>query len=325
MSSVFVTGGTGFIGEALVRRLVGDGHDVMALARSAAAVASVKAAGAAPVRGELADIASLEAGMAGSRLVFHVAGVNEMCPRNEMAMFRTNVTGTRNVVAAAASAGVDRVIYTSSAVVLGEAAGTLGAETSEHRGRYLSTYERSKHEAELVAFTAAEHHNVDVVAVNPSSVQGPGRVEGSARMLLYGLRAARPWLFDTTLSVVDIDDCVEAHVLAAEVGIPGARYVVSGAALRVTEALALLAEVAGLQVRARLIPRSVVRLVALPLSYVTRFIPTKTRICPDLVRVLLHGHTYDGSKATTDLGLEYTPIRETLRKTVEWYRAEGLI
>jgi dihydroflavonol-4-reductase len=114
-------------------------------------------------------------------------------------------------------------------------------------------------------------------------------------------------------------------VLAAERGAPGSRYVVSGAALRVTEALGLLADVADVQVRARLIPRSVIQLVVLPLSHLARFVPTKTRICPDLVRVLLHGHTYDGSKATAELGLEYTPIWETLRKTVEWYRAEGLI
>ncbi len=325
MTSVFVTGGSGFIGGALIERLVADGHGVTALARSEAAATAVATAGATPATGDLADVDLLAEAMGGAEHVYHVAGVNEMCPRSEMAMFQANVQGTRNVVAAAAKAGVDRVVYTSSAVVLGEAAGTLGTEESEHRGRYLSTYERSKHEAELVAFTAAEHHDVDVVAVNPSSVQGPGRVGGSARIFLYALRSQRPWLFDTTLSIVDIDDCVDAHLLAAERGRPGDRYVVSGAALSVGDAVRLLNEVADVRTAPRMIPRSVVRTIALPMSYLLRFVPTSTRVCPDLIRVLLHGHTYDGSKAVDELGLVYTPIAETLRKTVEWYRTEGLL
>ena len=325
MNRVFVTGGSGFIGSALVRRLVADGREVVGLARSSAAAELVEAAGATAVMGNLSEVDELGAAMAGCDVVYHVAGANEMCPRDELAMFTANITGTRNVVTGAAGAGVRRVVYTSSAVALGEAVGTLGTEASQHRGRYLSTYERSKHEAELVAFTAAEHHGVEVVAVNPSSVQGPGRIGGSARIFLYALRSERPWLFDTTLSVVDIDDCVEAHILAAERGVAGERYVVSGAALRVSDAVRLLNEIAGVESDPRMVPRIVVRFVALPLSYLLRFVPTRTRICPDLLRVLLHGHTYDGARATSDLGLVYTPIETTLEKTIGWYRAEGLL
>ena len=325
MSRVFVTGGSGFIGGALIGRLVRDGHEVHALARSRSAADRVVGLGAIPADGDLADADGLRDAMQGSRRVFHVAGVNELCPRDELAMFQANVAGTRNVVAAAAEAGVDRVVYTSSAVVLGEEAGTIGSESSAHRGRYVSTYERSKHEAELVAFTTAAHHGIDVVAVNPSSVQGPGRVEGSARIFLMALRSPRPWLFDTAISLVDIDDCVEAHLLAAERGVAGERYVVSGAVLGVRDAVAMLNEVAGVESRPRLVPRTVVKGVGIPVSLIARFIPTKTRICPEMLRVLLHGHRYDGSRAARDLGLVYTPAQETIRKTVEWYRTEGLV
>jgi dihydroflavonol-4-reductase len=325
VSRVFVTGGSGFIGGRLVERLVADGHDVLALARSDTSADGVAAIGARPVMGDLSDVDVLRNQMDGCDVVFHVAGINEMCSLNELEMFRSNVTGTRNVVAAAAAASLQRVVYTSSAVVLGEATGTVGSERSVHRGKYLSAYERSKHEAELVAFTAAGHHGIDVVAVNPSSVQGPGRVGGSALLFLYALRSERPWLFDTSVSLVDIDDCVEAHLLAARHGSPGARYVVSGTTIGIRDAAGLLSEVAGVASQPRMIPRSVVRGVGIPLSYVLRFIPTSIRVCPEMLRTLLHGHTYDGSRASRELGLRYTPIDRTIAKSVDWYRAEGLL
>ncbi|MDJ0961005.1 MAG: SDR family NAD(P)-dependent oxidoreductase [Acidimicrobiia bacterium] len=325
MSRIFVTGASGFIGGKLASRLVADGHDVRALARSEASRERVRAIGAEPVEGDLSSVDALRDQMEGCELVYHVAGVNEMCSLDELQMFRSNVTGTRNVVAAAAAASVRRVIYTSSAVVVGEPAGTVGSERSVHRGKYLSAYERSKHEAELVAFTAAGHHGVDVVAVNPSSVQGPGRVEGSARLFLYALRSQRPWLFDTSVSVVDIDDCVEAHLRAADVGVPGARYVVSGATIGIRDAVAMLGEVAGVEMQPRMVPRSVIRGVGVPLAYILRYIPTKIRVCPELLRTLLHGHTYDGSRASRELGLRYTPIDQMIERTVAWYRSEGLL
>jgi dihydroflavonol-4-reductase len=325
VSRAFVTGGSGFIGGALIERLVADRTEVVALARSADAAAAVERRGATAVRGDLSDAGRLAAAMRGCGVVFHVAGVNEMCPRNELAMFRANVTGTRNVVAAAAAAGTGRVVYTSSAVTIGEAVGTMATEDTPHRGRYLSTYERSKHEAELVALTAADHHDVEVVAVNPSSVQGPGRVGGSARIFLYALRSERPWLFETTLSIVDLADTVEAHLLAARHGVAGRRYLISGTAIRVSEAIRLLAEVAGIERHPRMIPRGVVRSIGLPVAYLLRYLPLQTRICPDLFRVLLHGHTYDGSRAVDELGLDYTPIETTLRTTIGWYRSEGLL
>jgi dihydroflavonol-4-reductase len=325
VSRLFVTGGTGFIGGALVTRLVGAGHEVRALARTGEGRRSVHARGAEPIAGDLSSTDELRDAMAGCRWVFHVAGVNEMCSRRPLDMFTTNVTGTANVVAAAAATGVERVVYTSSAVVLGESRGVVADEEANHRGRYLSTYERSKHEAEQIAFSTAASADVELVAVNPSSVQGPGRTGGSARLLLYALRSRRPWLLDTALSVVDIDDCVAAHVLAAERGAPGARYVISGATVTVAEAVRRIGEVAGREIRPRLVPAPLVRAVGMPLAFFAQYLPTPVPLCPEMLAVLLHGHRYDGGKAVRDLGLVYTPFDETLRRTVSWYRDEGLI
>ena len=139
--SVLVTGGTGFLGRALIERLVSGGNLVKALARSDASSSALAGLGAEPVRGDVLDLEALAATMRGCDVVYHAAGANAFCLRDPSPMFEVNVRGSRNVVLAAARAGVRRVVYTSSAATLGEAGGTIGSEGSPHRGWFLSDYE----------------------------------------------------------------------------------------------------------------------------------------------------------------------------------------
>ena len=248
MSRVFLTGGSGLIGGALAKRLVARSDEVVALARSDASARALEALGvAAVVRGDVLDEAAMADGMAGCAVAYHVAGVNTMCPTDPAALIHVNVRGAETAVRAAARAGVERVVLTSSAAALGEATGTVGSEASPHRGSYLSVYERSKHEGEVAAFAAARVAGVPLVAVNPSSVQGPGRAGGTGRILIAYLNGRLRAFVDTTLSLVDIDDCVEAHVLAAERGEPGERYVISGATLSAREALEIVSDLSGVR------------------------------------------------------------------------------
>ena len=325
MSRVFVTGGSGVVGKALVERLVSRGDEVVALARSPEAEATLSALGARPVRGDLFDEDSLVRGMEGSTVVFHVAGVNKLCVADPGPMLRANIDGPPVAIRAAARAGVPRVVHTSSAATIGEATGTVGSEKSAHRGSYLSDYERSKTEGERAAFSAGQEAGVEVVSVNPSSVQGPGRVGGTGRFLLAFLDDRLKVFVQTNISLVDIADCAEGHVLAAERGVPGERYLLNGMALTITEALSLAAEVAGVERKPRLLPRPVATGAAFAVEGAFKLMRKHPPICREMVRTLLHGHRYDGSKATRELGLEYTDPRETLRRTVEWARAEGLI
>src|SRR5437763_11278903 len=229
--SVLVTGGTGFLGHALVERLVSGGNLVKALARSDASSRALGPLGAEPVRGDVLDLEALEATMRGCDLVYHAAGANAFCLRDPSPMFEVNVRGSRNVVLAAARAGVRRVVYTSSAATLGEAGGTIGSEESPHRGWFLSDYERSKFEAEQAVFAAARETGLEVVSVNPASVQGPGRASGSARLLLDYLNGRLKAGVDSQLSLAVIADCTEGHLLAGSIGRAGDRYVLSGAML----------------------------------------------------------------------------------------------
>ena len=322
---VLVTGGTGVVGRAVVRRLVADGRAVRALTRSKGSEDAAAALGAEVVRGDALDLGSLTEAMRGCSTVFHVAGVNAMCRRDPSDMIRTNVEGSSNAVRAAADAGVGRVVYTSSSSTIGEPRHTVGREDSPHRGSYLSAYERSKHLAERRVFELARTLAVDVVSVNPSSVQGPGRATGSARLLLEVVNGRLPVLVDTTISLIDIEDCAKGHVLAETRGTPGERYLLSGASLTTREAVDLLDRIWGLPRRVRFAPGWVAMAGGEFAGAVAKVLRRDATLCPEAVRTLLHGHRYDGSKAARELRLRYTPVETTLRRTLEWCEERGLV
>ena len=323
--SVLVTGGTGVLGRAIIERLLGEDEEVKALARSDASASELRALGAEPVRGDVLDLEALAAAMQGCDLVYHAAGANAFCVRDPSPMFEVNVGGSQNVVRAAARAGVGRVVYTSSAATLGEASGTIGSEGSPHRGWFLSDYERSKFEAEQAVFATARETAVEVVSVNPASVQGPGRATGSTKLLLDYVNGRLKAVVDSQLSLVDIADCTEGHLLAGSRGTPGERYVLSGATLSMRDGLALVASFVGVDRPVRTLPPAVAMAVATAVEAFGRARRSSPRICRELARTLVHGHAYDGSKATRMLGLRYMPIEETLRRTVDWWVEQRLV
>ena len=325
MTRVFLTGGSGLIGGALAARLVERGDEVLALARSDEAERALAARGTRVVRGDVLDEDAMAAGMAGCALAFHVAGVNTMCPADPALLFHVNVRGAEAAVRAAARAGVPRVVLTSSAASLGEAAGTIGREDSPHRGSYLSVYERSKHEGEIAAFAAACRARVELVSVNPASVQGPGRRGGTGRIMIAYLNGRLPAFVDAPISLVDIADCVEGHLLGAKRGVPGQRYVLNGATLSSREALDIVAELSGIRHNVRFLPPQIAAVAGALVEGAFRLRGSQPPVCREMVRTLLHGHRYDGSRAARELGLRYTPVDETFRRTIQWAVSEGLV
>jgi dihydroflavonol-4-reductase len=320
----FVTGGSGFVGGAVVRHLVGSGIEVRGLARSDEAVAAVAGNGGTPVSGDLSDREVLRAGMSGCDVVYHVAGVNTMCPRDPGMMYRVNVDLVRSVVQAAADTGVCRIVLTSSAAAIGEPAGRVANEETPHAGRFLSHYARSKYLGEQAFFDEAARRHIQAVAVNPSSVQGPGRADGSARLLRYALGMRRPVVADTMLSIVDIGDTARAHLAAAIRGKPGKRYLISGASVGIRTALATLAKAADRTIDPIVLPPWAAS-ASYPLAATAGLITRDAPVCLEMLRTLLHGHRFDTTASISELGMVYTSLDDTLGRAVEWLADEGLI
>lgn len=320
---VAVTGGSGVVGSAVVRHLVDAGHEVRALARSPFARETLDGLGAETVNGNVLDAASLRTLASGAEIVYHVAGVNQLCAADPDLMWRVNVEGTRAIMTACRSEGVRRLVHTSSAVTIGEVGGAVATEETPHRGFFLSGYERSKHEAERVVLSEAD--GLDVVSVNPSSVQGPGRSTGTGRILLAAANGNLPFAFETTFSLVDIDDCARGHILAAEKGVSGKRYLLSGATLTMHQAMRLVSEETGRHIAPWFVTPEAVKGVAAVIEVAFSLLRRHPLFCREAARVMLHGHRYDGSRATRELGLEYTPVAETIRRALAWFADEGLL
>lgn len=311
------------VGSAVVRHLVVAGVTPRCVSRTPTSDAVVGELGATPVRGDVADPASLRAAFDGAEIVYHIAGVNTMCPVDAEPMMRANIGGSRNVMAAAEAAGVRRVVYTSSAAAIGESEGEVGTETSVHRGWYLSQYERSKHLAERAVFEAADR--VELVVVNPSSVQGPGRATGTGALILALLRGKLPALIDTRLSIVDIDDCAQGHLGAATHGKSGERYLLNSFTMTMRDAVSMLEETVGRPVAVRWVPAWVASLGVVPVEAVARLRGVKPSFCREMVRTLRHGHAYDGSKAASELAVDYTSAPALLTRLVDWFGSEGML
>lgn len=320
---VAVTGGSGVVGGAVVRLLVEAGHDVRALARSQQAAEKLTGSGSRPLRGDVLDMASLAELVKGTEWVFHVAGVNEFCSKDPDRMDRVNIEGTSNVIATCRQAGVGRMVHTSSAVTLGEQTGEIGSESTEHRGYYRSRYERSKHLSERLVLGSSG--DLDAVVVNPSSVQGPGRTTGTGKLILDAVRGQLPFIVDTTLSIVDIDDCARGHLLAAEKGDRGERYVLSGFTMTVTEAFGILERMVGRSVSPRTVPPWIATVGGALVEAGARLLGKQPPVCREMIRTIKGGAAYDGSLATRRLGLHYTPRDETIARTIAWFEAEGLL
>jgi len=323
----FVTGGTGFIGGMVVRKLVEAGHTVRALVRPGADTRQLDSLPVERIEGNLENEESLRRGMEGCDRVFHLAALYAFWGYRWEDFYRTNVEGTRRVLTVAAQVGVPRIVYTSSIATLGIPRGDVPAneDTPVTLDEKIGHYKRSKFLAEEVARDFARQ-GVPVVIVNPAAPVGVGdyKPTPTGQMIVDFLNGRMFGYVDTGMNIVDVEDVAMGHLLAAERGRVGERYILGGENLTLKQVLDILAEVSGRPpVRLR-IPHS----VALAWSYVDvtlarlnpRHIPAAT---PEKVRLSRQKEYYNSSKAMRELGYTYRPAREALRKAVEWYRAHG--
>ena len=257
MKSVLVTGASGFLGWHVAATLLRKGHRVRALARPGSLL--VELDGVERVEGDLRDPDSLRRAVNGCGLVFHVAADYRLWARDENEMYRSNVDGTRNVLAAARIAGVERIVYTSTVGCIGMAGGKLGDEDSAvSLADMKGAYKRSKFLAEEVALEEARK-GLPVVIVNPTAPVGDHDVKPTptGKIVVDFLKQKMPAFIDTGLNVVDAAETAEGHWLACERGKAGERYILGGENLTLEQIFGKLAKLSGVAAPTTKIPYAV--------------------------------------------------------------------
>jgi dihydroflavonol-4-reductase len=323
MNHVFLTGATGFIGSSVARVLLDANCHVRALIRPDSSREAIAGLPIEAVPGDLRDPDSLRRGIAGCSQVYHVAALYTYWPSRRADLYDINVTGTRNVLAAALDAGVERVVYTSSVATLGiRSDGPADEETPATLTDMVGDYKRSKYLAEQVAleFAAA---GLPVVIVNPSTPVGVRDVKPTptGRIILDFLTGRMPAYVDTGLNLVDVEDVAVGHWLAAENGQPGRRYILGNRDMTMQEILQTLARITGRPAPHVQLPFWVAQVVAYGDVALARLIRGYTpRATPDTVRLARKHMYFDPSRAVRELGLPQTDPEEALRKAVEWFR-----
>jgi dihydroflavonol-4-reductase len=319
---VCVTGGTGFLGAHLVRELVEAGHEVRVTYRDAARLERLGPLEFEPVKADVLDEDALVEAMRGCELLFHSAGYVGARPASRV--WDANALAPRLAVQAAGRAGVPRVVHTSSVAAVGpsEPNGVPVREDEPYHSSELHlTYADAKHAGEGEATAAGMRAGVEVVIVNPAYVLGAPvnrslRGETSTRIVGNYLRGHLSVVMDGGASICDVRDVAKGHLLAAELGKPGERYILAGHNLYWYELVDHVRELSGVRQPLPVIPHEAARVLRMPEAFgLSGFIV-------DSEAYGLMGARWWASsdKAMRELGYRFRPLDETLRETIEWYR-----
>jgi dihydroflavonol-4-reductase len=323
-----VTGATGFLGSHVARQLAARGEDLRVLVRPASDVRALEGLEAKRVTGDLRDPASLERAMAGVARVFHVAADYRLWARDPREIYESNVTGTCNLLEAARRANVERIVYTSTvATIAVPRPGALPNETTQSSiGEMIGLYKRSKFEAEQCALRAAES-GLPVVIVNPTTPVGPGdwKPTPTGKIIVDFLNGRMPGYVDTGLNFVPVEDCAAGHVLAAESGRVGERYILGGWNLTLKEVLNMLARISGRQAPRWRFPHLVAYAAAIADAALSKLLGREPQIPLEGVRMARHKMFVDSSKAQRELGFAPEPLEAAFERAVRWYEANGYV
>jgi len=323
-----VTGGTGFIGANIARELVAAGATVRVLARPRGDRRALEGVRVEFVDGDLHDPVSVRRAVAGVRTVYHVAADYRLWAPDPAVIYRTNIDGTRTVLEAAGDAGVARVVHTSSVGALGiPADGTPGTEdTPVTLDQMVGHYKRSKFLGEALALDFARR-GVPVVVVNPSAPVGSWDIKPTptGQMIVDFMRGRMVATVDTGLNVVHVRDVAQGHLLAAERGKPGEKYILGHAAgnLSLAGIFALLADITGRRAPRFRVPYALAWVSAACCEGVARVTGRPPAVPLTAVRMSRKRMYFSPAKAIRDLGLPQTDPSLALRDAVAWFAAHG--
>jgi dihydroflavonol-4-reductase len=326
-STVLVTGASGFLGSAIAAALRARGHGVRVLTRPSSPRTNLNATDVV-CEGDLRDRASLTAALKGVRCLFHAAADYRLWARNPEEIQRSNVEGTRLIMEEALSAGVERIVYTSSVATLKITDGAISTENNPLAdGEGIGAYKRSKVAAERLVEAMIHRDGLPSVIVNPSTPIGPRdiRPTPTGRIIVEAASGRMPAFVDTGLNLAHVDDVAAGHVAALEYGKIGERYILGGDNVFLADMLADIARLVGRQPPKLKLPRTMLYPIAYGAELLAKFRGVEPFITSDGLRMARHHMFFDDSKARKELGYVSRPYVEGLADAIAWFRAHGYL
>jgi dihydroflavonol-4-reductase len=326
--TTLVTGATGFLGSHVARQLVSAGQSVRVLVRPNSNLAALAGLNVKYFEGDLRDRSSLERAVCGVRRVFHVAADYRLWAPLPEEIYQNNVEGTRKLLdaVAAVNSSVERVVYTSTVATI--AVPRHGALPNENThatcDEMIGHYKRSKFLAEQVAVEAAAA-GVPVVIVNPTAPVGPWdwKPTPTGRIILDFLKGKMPAYVDTGLNVAPVEDIAAGHLLAAEKGRVGERYILGGRNMTLKQILDALSAITGRPAPRVRLPHAVALAAGYADQLFSRLAGRQPQIPVEGVKMSRHRMFVESDKAARELGYNPGSIEAALERAVRWYEQHG--
>jgi dihydroflavonol-4-reductase len=325
--TTLVTGAAGFLGSHVTRQLVARGETVRVLVRASSSNRAISDLPLEYVTGDLRDAASLDRAMAGVKRVYHVAADYRLWAKRKQDIYDSNVGGTKNLLAAAKRAGVEQLIYTSTVATIAVDRPELPNEFTDAKlEEMVGHYKRSKWMAEREALQAAKE-GLPVIVAMPTTPVGPWdwKPTPTGKIILDFLNGKMPGYVETGLNFVGVEECAAGHLLAAEKGKVGERYLLGAENLTLKGLLDLLAQITGLRAPGVKIPHGVALGVAYLDTAFSRLVGKEPQIPVEGVKIARHKMFVDASRARRELGFQPGPVAAALERAVRWYQVNGYV
>ncbi|MCH9048510.1 MAG: NAD-dependent epimerase/dehydratase family protein [Proteobacteria bacterium] len=324
---ILITGANGFIGSAVMRHLLGVGHDIRAVVRPGSDRRNLEGFPVEIVEGDLNDKVSLEQAVRGCNAVFHLAADYRLWIPDPDNMYQTNVKGTRELMLTSAEAGVEKIVYTSSVAVLG--LNNDGSPANENTPMavedMIGHYKRSKYLAEKEVIKLVDEHGLPAVIVNPSTPLGPRdiRPTPTGSIVVETLNDRMPAYVDTGLNIVHVDDVAKGHLLAFEKGKIGERYILGGENLSLQAILGIICELSNKKPPSIRLPHNLILPIAWFMERWAVISKKEPRATVDEIRMSKKHMYFSSDKAIEELGYQFRPAKEAINDAIEWFIKNG--
>lgn len=325
----FLTGGSGFVGSAVARKLLEAGMEVRALVRAGNRALNLQGLDVKIIEGDMRDPTTVQDAVSNARFAFHVAADYRLWAPKADDIMRANVDGATVVMRSALRAGVERIVYTSSVATLKLHGDATPADESRGLSEFeaIGVYKRSKVAAERLVEKLIGDEGLPAVIVNPSTPIGPRDIKPTptGRIIVEAASGRMPAFVDTGLNLVHVDDVAAGHLEALRKGRVGERYILGGENISLADMLARIARIVGRRPPRLRLPRQLIYPLAFGAEAVAHFTKREPFVTIDGLKMAANKMYFTSGKAERELGYRQRPIDEAIEEAITWFRNMGYL